>query len=294
MERREMKRSSVVYLFIVSLLMVFVLEGGALAEDPNDPNSCGCCEVDRPEDAPPAGSSISISSTAPLVMTSTSLSSNIQSFRTDTGPELDWYQPCSGGDHLINFYINVHDVDISSITAATLTLAVWDVDYICGVPGQCERDSVYLNGHRLMTPEAYLTGANNQWSTCTFNVDPEWIIEGDNYVEIHIDLLTGWRWCVTCDWGELSIETEEIDLSIESKDISISPKSWWEFWKKPFDISATIHNDGASEVQNVEVKIVKRLSGVELNSETKTINNIAAGETASVSVNWNLDFDNDI
>ena len=72
MERRAMKINSVLYFFIVSLSMVFVLEGGALAEEPNDPNSCGCCEVDRPEDAPSAGYSISISSVAPLAMTSTS------------------------------------------------------------------------------------------------------------------------------------------------------------------------------------------------------------------------------
>jgi hypothetical protein len=216
MERREMKRNSVVHLFIVSLLMVFLLEGGALAEDPNDPNSCGCCEVDKPEDAPPAGSSISISSTAPLVMTSTSSSSNTKTFRTDTGPELDWYQPCSGGDNLIDFNINVHDVDISAIESARLALSVWDVDYNCGGAcwGVCERDTVYLNGHRLTSPVAYLTGANNQWSSVSFDVDISWIVEGNNYIQIFIDTLSYYCWCVTCDWGELQLEVAEVDVKV--------------------------------------------------------------------------------
>ncbi|MDY6966172.1 MAG: hypothetical protein SVM80_09460 [Halobacteriota archaeon] len=167
-----------------------------------------CCSVDSPEDAPPKDIPGLSSQTGSALIASTT--GNVKTFRTDTAPELDWYQPCNGGDHLINFYINVHDVNVSTIKSATLTLAVWDVDFDCGSAcgGVCERDTVYINGHRLTTPEPYLTGANNQWSTCTFNVEPEWIVEGDNYIEIYIDLLSGECWCVECDWGELAVEIE--------------------------------------------------------------------------------------
>ena len=253
-----------------------------------------CCAVDSPNDAPPIDRPRLSSQTVSSQIASTS--ENVKTFRTDTAPELDWYQPCNGGDHLIDFYINVHDVDVSAIKSATLTLAVWDVDYDCGTAcgGLCERDEVYINGHRLTTPEPYLTGANNQWSTCTFNVEPEWIIEGDNYVEIDIDLLSRRCWCVECDWGELAVEIEEIDLKIESEDISISPKQWWEFWKHPFDISAEVHNDGAVKAENVKVKIVKKHQNVEIESEIKTIGEIPGGGSSTVSVNWNLDFNQDI
>jgi len=170
------------------------------------------CVVDSPEDAPPKDRPRLSSRTASSQIASTS--ENVKTFRTDTAPELDWYQPCNGGDNLIDFYINVHDVDVSTIKSATLTLAVWDVDYYCGgaCGGLCERDAVYINGHRLTTPELYLTGANNQWSTCTFNVEPEWIIEGDNYVEIDIDLLSRRCWCVECDWGELRLELVDVKV----------------------------------------------------------------------------------
>jgi len=83
------------------------------------------CSVDSSGDAP------SKNMTRILPQTRAT-SENVKKFRTDTAPELDWYQPCAGGDNLINFYIKVHDVDVSSIKSATLTLAVWDVDYDCG------------------------------------------------------------------------------------------------------------------------------------------------------------------
>jgi hypothetical protein len=134
-------------------------------------------------------------------------SPNILTFRTDTHPELDFYQPCNGGDNSIIFPINVHGVTAGTITTAILTLAVWDVDFNCNgaCNGLCERDEVSLNGHRLTTPTPFLTGANDQWSTCTFNVDPSWIIDGDNTVVIDIDLQSRSCWCVSCDWGELTV-----------------------------------------------------------------------------------------
>lgn len=152
----------------------------------------------------------------------TSQGPNVWTFRTDTAPELDWYQPCDGGDNEIDFVINVHDVDLSTVRIAILTLAVWDVDFNCGnaCGGQCERDPVYLNGQWLWFPVPYLTGANNQWSTVSFIVFPQWIVDGDNSISILIDTLTGSCWCVECDWGQLTLfagATPEMD------DIEIAP-----------------------------------------------------------------------
>ncbi len=154
---------------------------------------------DSPEDAP------SIKNITTQSIKTTSLSENVKKFRTDTAPELDWYQPCDGGDNLINFYINVADVETSNIKSATLTLSVYDVD----IPGSSgcgpEIDQVYFNGHYLGT----LTGANSQWSTCTFTVNPSYIIEGANSVKIYIDTTGSGCWCVECDWGELTVEVTE-------------------------------------------------------------------------------------
>jgi hypothetical protein len=51
--KKESNNSNTMYLFIVGLFVVFVLSGGAWAEDPNDPNSCSSCRMDRPGDGPP-------------------------------------------------------------------------------------------------------------------------------------------------------------------------------------------------------------------------------------------------
>ena len=294
---------------LIIAIGIFILsssQGIVEAQGPSVNSSvpCGDTSADVPPDpysteSTPVLSSISAISSG---LYTTSPSSTAKTFRTDSGPELDLYQPCSGGDHLINFYINVHDVDLSAAGSATLTLAVWDVDYDCGTAcnGVCERDTVYLNGHRLTTPVPYLTGANNQWSTVTFDINPQWIVDGDNYVEIYIDTLSNGCWCVQCDWGELSIGTEENDLWLESKDISVaSPSCTVDFWSQPFSIKATIHNNGIQDAYNVEVKFVKKWSsgtgfgsGLTLKEETKTIGCIPAGGLGLASVNWNLDPNN--
>ncbi|MHB1036439.1 MAG: hypothetical protein ACYC35_17035 [Pirellulales bacterium] len=126
---------------------------------------------------------------------------SLQTFRVDSGGELDSYQ---FKDNPIAFDINVHDIAVAAIESATLTMAVYDVDYDPGFYPP-ERDEVYVNGHRLMTPVSYLTGANNQWSTVTFNVEPEWIVDGNNRVDIIIDVLND-GWAVSCDWAELRLE----------------------------------------------------------------------------------------
>ena len=120
--------------------------------------------------------------------------------------------PCNYSGTFLHFDINVDvkGLDASDIEEARLALRVKDVDFECGdaCGGNCERDWVYFNNHRL----GLLRGANNEWTdpspmNNTFKIEPEWIKEGANHVKIDIDSLTKQCWCVECDWGELTVQT---------------------------------------------------------------------------------------
>ena len=90
-------------------------------------------------------------------------------------------------------------VSNSVINSAQLSILAWDIDWDNG-----ERDSVTLNGHFV----GYLTGANGEWSTSLFNIDPSWIVPGPtgkNLVQVFIDILNVSYWAVTVDWGQLII-----------------------------------------------------------------------------------------
>jgi hypothetical protein len=94
-------------------------------------------------------------------------------------------------------------IDETNISTAQLSLLTWDVDWACG-SGKCERDEVFFNGHYL----GYLTGANDEWSTTIFNIDPAWVVpgpSGKNLVRVNVDILNRDVWAVTIDWGQLLI-----------------------------------------------------------------------------------------
>ncbi|WP_147867822.1 DUF4785 family immunoglobulin-like domain-containing protein [Stieleria maiorica] len=93
------------------------------------------------------------------------------------------------------------------IRSATLTVRVQDVDFNCN-SSTCERDELYFNGTRLTSPGQYLTGADDQWSTVTFDVDPSLIVSGANEILIIIDVLGG-GWCLEADWGQLRVTRED-------------------------------------------------------------------------------------
>jgi len=128
-------------------------------------------------------------------------------FKTDSGGDLDHYYPCESptDPQKIEFdiIVDVKGLDASDIEYAALTLDVLDVD-TQGAP-ECgpEIDKVSFNGH----PVGILSGANEQWSTFTTLVDPEWIKEGANRVRIDIDTTRSGCWCVLCNWGELTVQT---------------------------------------------------------------------------------------
>ena len=68
---------------------------------------------------------------------------------------------------------------------------------------QGEVDLVYLNGHLL----GKLTGANNVWSVTAFNVNPAWLVAGQNLVRIDVDTSgDATAWVTTIDWAQLLID----------------------------------------------------------------------------------------
>jgi hypothetical protein len=97
---------------------------------------------------------------------------------------------------------NIVVPSLPSFTQAQLGLYAWDVDE--QDPDCPERDAVYFNGHLA----GYLTGANDVWSTSVFSLDPAWVQQGDNLVQVEIDTLNcnyedHPRWCTKVDWGQL-------------------------------------------------------------------------------------------
>ncbi len=92
------------------------------------------------------------------------------------------------------------NIDVATLpkSSAVITLRAFDVD-----EEQGEQDDVYINGHFL----GHLTGANNVWSVTSFNVNPAWLVQGANLVEVQIDTSgDATQWVVAIDWGQLLID----------------------------------------------------------------------------------------
>ena len=77
-------------------------------------------------------------------------------------PDFDMDEYLFNYDNNVPIEFNIFIEDIA-ITDAQLTIYAWDIDETSG-----EVDEVYLNGHLLGT----LTGANQEWSTTVFTIDP--------------------------------------------------------------------------------------------------------------------------
>src|SRR5262245_23559091 len=95
------------------------------------------------------------------------------------------------GVHPIEFNINASALPT---TTANLTIRAFDVD-----EEQGEIDDVYINGHYL----GHLTGANQTWSVTAFDVNPAWLVVGDNLVEVQVDTSgDATAWVVNVDWAQ--------------------------------------------------------------------------------------------
>jgi len=163
-------------------------------------------------------------------------------FKVNEGWDLDQYLFKESSP--IDFYIDVDDFkpDPTISPKPKLTLKVWDVDYVAPVDPP-ERDRVEINGHAL----GLLTGANNQWSTPSFEVDPSFIVEGENHIQVFIDLL-GDEWAVEVDWAELkipfNIKVTKIEV-VDGTDIEIKKGDTdhiitGPIWEKKFDATGKL------------------------------------------------------
>ena len=103
---------------------------------------------------------------------------------------------------------NIVVPSLPSFTTAQLSLYAYDVDEQ-GVPGyQPEMDEVYFNGNLAGT----LTGWTDTWSTSVFNINPAWVRQGNNLVEVHVNVLypnppeNRETWCTSINWGQLVLD----------------------------------------------------------------------------------------
>jgi hypothetical protein len=98
----------------------------------------------------------------------------------------------ASGAHPIEFNIDVVSLPLSSVA---LSMRALDVDEEDG-----EVDEVYINGHYL----GRLTGANNVWSVTAFNVNPAWLVAGQNLVRVNVDTSGDTtQWVTTIDWAQM-------------------------------------------------------------------------------------------
>jgi len=132
----------------------------------------------------------------------------------------------------------------SAITDAQLSIYAWDIDETSG-----EVDEVYLNGNYLGT----LTGANREWSTTVFYIDPSFLVPGPNgynLVQVHVDVdnIGDPTWAVTVDWGQLVINNNPGDAWIRYVDLD---KPCYEYGE---DVEITIEVDTDLGVQWILVE----------------------------------------
>ena len=109
-------------------------------------------------------------------------------------PDYDMDVYLFNDDYVAPIEFNIFVLD-AVIDEAQLNLYAWDVD-----ESQGEIDEVYVNGTLVGT----LTGANSEWSTSVFYLDPALINIGKNLIQVIIDI-NNEGWAVNVDWGQLII-----------------------------------------------------------------------------------------
>ena len=124
-------------------------------------------------------------------------------------------------------------------TTVQLMLYAWDVDETDG-----EVDYVYFNGTRL----GKMTGANNEWSTTAFNVNPALLQVGQNRVQVTIDEQLD-HWAINVDWAQLVIDHSpggdaSIRYAVTDKDAYMPGNT----------VVATVEVDTTAPTQDVKVE----------------------------------------
>ncbi len=136
----------------------------------------------------------------------------------------------------IEFNIFVPD---QAIEMAQLNLYAWDVDEYQG-----EIDEVYVNGTLVGT----LTGADDEWSTTVFNLDPSLINTGKNLIQIFIDVNTNGNWAVNVDWGQLIICNMDGSAYIRYAELDNT------VYPQGANVQLTVEVDTDLETQNVIIE----------------------------------------
>lgn len=147
--------------------------------------------------------------------------------------------------HPIEFNILVSS--LPPFEKAQLVLRAWDVDEGGGPVTCVERDEVYLNREFV----GYLSGADKVWSTSVFDIDPSLVRQGNNLVQVYVDV----GGCVSCarvDWGQLALDEGGGAASIAS----VAPDAGCYLPGSTAKVTATLRTALASQEVRVEANVL--------------------------------------
>jgi pimeloyl-ACP methyl ester carboxylesterase len=116
-----------------------------------------------------------------------------------------------------------------------LTIHAYDVDELCGAAAPCEVDRVVVNGTEI---QGKLHGADITWSDTTFSIDASLLRfqsswagpgDGENPIEIHVDVLGTGGWYVEVDSAAITLPSREASRPIVLfHGLSSSSTTWTE------------------------------------------------------------------
>ena len=163
--------------------------------------------------------------------------------------------------HPIEF--NIPLSPLPPFETAQLSLRAWDVDE-GGEPVECvERDEVYFNGEFV----GYLIGADKTWSTSVFAIAPSLIQQGNNLVQVYIDV-DSCDSCASVDWGQLALDGGGGAASIES----VVPDRACYLLDSTANVTTTLRTTLASQEVRVEANVLNAANSYLVGaSETATI-----------------------
>lgn len=180
-------------------------------------------------------------------------------------PDYDMDEYLYNDDAIAPIEFNIFIAE-ANVETAQLNMYAWDVDEING-----EIDEVYVNGNLVGT----LTGADDEWSTSVFNIDPAFINpgpEGKNLIQVFIDVLNPppfSNWAVNVDWGQMIINGCNQDAYIRYVNLDKA------LYQQGETVDITVEVDTEIPTQSVKVEtnlLDENMVNVAGTSNTFTIN----------------------